>query len=481
MSVTPITAAGTRAPVAPVPPADPLARMSAVEAEQALIGAALINNAVHDLVAGIVQADDFIDPTHRQAWGWIAGEIEAGRRADLRTMAPVCRTWPWPGDDPAGLTAYFARCMAAVPAVISAPDYARAVADMARRREVWLAGQDAQAAALDLMETDVEALATRAMAAMEAASGGRWAGRKHSFDMGDVMDAAFDEIERSHRGEVGARGASTGLATLDEVIGGLARGTFTVVAGRPSMGKSAFAGKLMQGATLRAGDGVALFSLEMAARTWGRRLLADVSGIPLDALHREPSRLMPHLRALKALPIVIDDTGGASLAHVRAGIRRARARCRAKGADLAVVIVDYLQLMAGDPRHGNNRNAEISDISAGLVKCAKDFDVAMVALSQLNRKVEERDDKRPRMADLRDSGAIEQDADNILFLFREAYYLAREGKLDDQPHLAGIAEVIVAKQRDGRAPVTVRTGFDALRSRFFDLRPDDGGGPDAFA
>ena len=296
----------------------------------------------------------------------------------------------------------------------------------------------------------------------------------------------------------GLSGISSGLRDLDEKMGGLQSSDLIIVAGRPAMGKSALATNIsyhvaknykaehQADGSLKVLDGgvVGLFSLEMSAEQLATRIIAEQSGISSERIRRgkiaedEFHRIVEVSRELQSLPLYIDATGGLSIGQVAARARRLK---RQRG--LGLIVIDYLQLLAGSARRASEgRVQEVSEITVGLKALAKELNVPIIALSQLSRQVENRDDKRPQLADLRESGSIEQDADVVLFIYREEYYLARkEPRPNTQEHfdwqeqmnrVTGIAEVIIGKQRHGPTGI-VELQFDATLTKFQNLVKSD--------
>jgi len=315
---------------------------------------------------------------------------------------------------------------------------------------------------------------------------------------GEATKEALQLAEKALNSGGHLSGFTTGLDSLNSKIGGLHKSDLIIVAGRPGMGKSSLATNIGFAAAKRslqdkedgietaksAGAAVALFSLEMSADQLATRILAEQSGISSENLRmgrisqQEFRSLARAAAELQSLPLYIDDTPGLTIAALRARARRLK---RQKG--IGVVIVDYLQLLQGTGKSSNdNRVNEISEISRGLKTLAKELDVPVVALSQLSRAVEQREDKRPQLSDLRESGSIEQDADIVLFIYREDYYLAARQPADDHPEadkwreemarVYGLAEVIVAKQRHGSTG-KVRLRFEAKITKFSDLAEGD--------
>jgi replicative DNA helicase len=316
-------------------------------------------------------------------------------------------------------------------------------------------------------------------------------GRAKSFS--DATKEALEMAERALNSGGHLSGFTTGLESLNSKIGGLHKSDLMIVAGRPGMGKSSLATNIGFACAQRflrdqedgiepaksAGAPVALFSLEMSADQLATRILAEESGISSENLRmgkisqQEFRHLARAAAELQSLPLYIDDTPGLTIAALRTRARRLK---RQKG--IGMVIIDYLQLLQGSGRGSNdNRVQEISEISRGLKQLAKELDVPVMALSQLSRAVEQREDKRPQLSDLRESGSIEQDADIVLFIYREDYYLAAKQPGDDHPEFAawqeemarayGKAEVIVAKQRHGSTG-KIRLKFDAKITKFSD-------------
>jgi replicative DNA helicase len=316
-------------------------------------------------------------------------------------------------------------------------------------------------------------------------------GKAKSF--AEATKEALEMAERALNSGGHLSGFTTGLESLNSKIGGLHKSDLVIVAGRPGMGKSSLATNIAFAAAQRllrdredgiepaksAGTAVALFSLEMSADQLATRILAEQSGISSENLRmgrisqQEFRQLARAAAELQSLPLYLDDTPGLTIAALRTRARRLK---RQKG--IGMVIVDYLQLLQGTGRSSNdNRVNEISEISRGLKTLAKELDVPVVALSQLSRAVEQREDKRPQLSDLRESGSIEQDADIVLFIYREDYYLAAKQPADDHPEIDkwreemarvyGMAEVIVAKQRHGSTG-KVRLKFDSRITKFSD-------------
>jgi replicative DNA helicase len=392
-----------------------------------------------------------------------------------------------------GGPAYLAQLTGSGAAVIGARDFAGQVYDLALLRALIGVGRDLVEGALDTSE-DVAPLAQIERAETElykVAEEGGAEGKAKSFS--DATKEALEMAERALNSGGHLSGFTTGLESLNAKIGGLHKSDLIIVAGRPGMGKSALGTNIAFAAARRflkdAEDGIepsksagapaALFSLEMSADQLATRILAEQSGISSENLRmgrisqQEFRHLARAAAELQSLPLYIDDTPGLTIAALRTRARRLK---RQKG--IGLVVVDYLQLLQGSGKNSNdNRVQEISEISRGLKQLAKELDLPVIGLSQLSRAVEQREDKRPQLSDLRESGSIEQDADIVLFIYREDYYLAAHQPTDDHPDFAewkekmerayGRAEVIVAKQRHG-ATGKVHLKFDSRITKFSD-------------
>ncbi len=450
----------------------------ASQAEQALLGAVLLDNAAYDLAADRVAADDFGEPVHGRIWAAIAALAARGERATPVTLLPF-----FEGDEAladVGGAGYLGRLVAAAVGVASAADYARAVRDAAVRRRLAAVGE---AIVERARRPDPDETAAAQVEAAEAALYDL-AERREGGGPRPLDEALGPAADRAGAG--GARGLGTGFRDLDRLTGGLRPGQLAVLAGRPSMGKSALAGQI---AAHVAGLGVTvlLFSLEMSADELAERHLARVADLNLHALRTGRLDAAGRAAARSAAErgtggrFHVDDQAGLGVAAMRTRARRVRRR-----AGLGLVVVDYLQLVgvSAEVRRKASTVAEVSEASSGLKALAKDLGVPVLAVSQLSRAVEARDDKRPQLADLRESGAIEQDADLVMFVYRESYYLARRKPAASKPAALadweaemaaakGKAEVILAKSRNG--PVgTVALRFDAGRARFQDLERAEG-------
>jgi len=463
-----------------------------VEAEAALLGALMIDNRIVEDVQLKLQPHHFYEPLHGRIYEAILRMTDANRIANPVTLRPL-----FDSDESikeVGGPAYLAQLTGSGAAVIGARDFAQQIYDLALLRALVGVGRDLVEGALDTSE-DVAPLAQIERAETElykVAEEGGAEGRAKSFS--DATKEALEMAERALNSGGHLSGFTTGLESLNSKIGGLHKSDLIIVAGRPGMGKSSLATNIGFACAQRllrdredgveqaksAGTPVALFSLEMSADQLATRILAEQSGISSENLRmgrisqQEFRQLARAAAELQSLPLYIDDTPGLTIAALRTRARRLK---RQKG--IGMVIIDYLQLLQGSGRGsaGDNRVQEISEISRGLKQLAKELDVPVMALSQLSRAVEQREDKRPQLSDLRESGSIEQDADIVIFIYREDYYLAAKQPADDHPDAAawreemernyGKAEIIVAKQRHGSTG-KVRVKFDSRITKFSD-------------
>lgn len=463
-----------------------------IEAEQALLGAILVNNDAADRVTAFLQPQHFYDPLHGRIFEHAIKLISAGKRA-----SPVTLKTFFENEEPLSpdLTApqYLGRLAATATTVINAEDYGRTVYDLAVRRDLILIGEDMVNTAFD---SPVDAapgmqIEDAEQRLFELAETGKYGSGFEPFT--SALVEAIDMAANAYKRDGGLSGIATGFKDVDLRMGGLQASDLIIIAGRPSMGKTALATNIAyhvarahktdhkSDGTEETVDGavVGFFSLEMSAEQLATRIIAEQSAIPSERIRRgkiskdEFDRLVDASQNLQALPLYIDQTGGISVAQLAARARRLK---RQKG--LGLIIVDYLQLLTGSSRRSSeNRVQEITEITTRLKALAKELNVPIIALSQLSRQVEQREDKRPQLSDLRESGSIEQDADVVMFVFREEYYVERRQPREGTPeHLAwqdemaaveGLAETIIAKQRHGPTG-TIRLAFQADVTRFSD-------------
>ena len=463
-----------------------------IEAEQALLGALLVNNESYYRVSDFLEAAHFYEPIHQQIFDIASQLIRAGKVA-----SPVTLKTFLPADfDIGGLNAsqYLARLAAEATTVINAADYGRTINDLAIRRNLIRIGESMVNVAFDAPVDFAprEQIEEVERNLYELAETGKYGGGFQRF--AQALTTAVDMAARAYQRDGKLSGLATGLKDLDIKMGGLQPSDLIIVAGRPGMGKTALATNLAynvarawQGETRADGhmhtiNGgiVGFFSLEMSAEQLATRIIAERTGIPSSTIRRggiteaDFEQIKDHAIELQNLPFHVDETGGLTVAQLAARARRLK---RQRGLDL--LVVDYIQLLQGSSRRASeNRVQEVTEITTSLKALAKELNIPILALSQLSRQVESRDDKRPQLSDLRESGSIEQDADVVLFVFREEYYLSnKEPRPGSEEHLKwqtdmaavhGKAELIIGKQRHGPTG-TVQLQFDAAVTRFGDL------------
>ena len=462
-----------------------------IEAEQQLLGAILTNNDLFDRVASIVRADHFYDPVHARIFETASARIAKNSLASPVTLKAFM-------EDDSGLAelggpAYLVRLAGAAISSFAVRDYAEMIYDLAIRRELITVGNDiaAKAARVDVDSEPKEQIVDAEQKLYALAEQGQTEQGFQSF-----LTAVTDAVKvanAAYQREGGLAGVSTGLVDMDKKLGGLHRSDLLILAGRPSMGKTSLATNVAfniaraykKGITASGEEGaidggvVGFFSLEMSAEQLATRILSEVAEIPSNQIRRgnftesEFRRIVDAAKELEAAPLFIDDTPALPISQLAARARRLK---RTHGLD--ALFIDYLQLVRGTGRSENRVN-EISEITMGLKAIAKELDIPVIALSQLSRQVENREDKRPQLSDLRESGSIEQDADVVMFVFREEYYKEREKPGDheldkmgiwqeEMERLHGKAEVVIGKQRHG--PIgTVELSFEGQFTRFGNL------------
>ena len=460
-----------------------------LEAEQALLGAILVNNEAVDRVSGFLKLVHFFDPLHGRIFEAASKLIMGGKRA-----TPITLKTFFQNDEPVGdlsVPQYLGRLAANATTIINAEDYGRTVYDLAVRRQLIEIGETMVNTAYDSPidappSTQIEGAEQQLY---ELAETGKYGTGFEPFS--SALTDAIDMAANAYRRDGGLSGLATGFTDLDQRMGGLQASDLVIIAGRPSMGKTALATNIAyhvakayaanpDGDTPLDGAVVGFFSLEMSAEQLATRIIAEQSYIPSERIRRgridsdEFDRIVEVSQELQNLPLFIDQTGGISVAQLAARARRLK---RQRG--LGFVIVDYLQLLSGSSKRAQEgRVQEVTEITTGLKALAKELHVPILALSQLSRQVENREDKRPQLADLRESGSIEQDADVVMFVFREEYYLERsQPRENTEEHrqwqeamnaVTGKADVIIGKQRHGPTG-TVTLQFTPEFTRFSNL------------
>jgi replicative DNA helicase len=466
-----------------------------IEAEQSLLGAILVNNEALYRVSDFLEPAHFFEPIHQQIYDIARSLVRTGKLA-----SPVTLKTFLPADiDIAGLSVsqYLARLAAEATTIINAADYGRTVYDLAIRRELIQIGEEmvneAYDAAVDATPRAQIEDAERRL--YDLAETGKYGGGFQKFET--ALTVAVDMAARAYQRDGKLSGLATGLKDLDSKMGGLQASDLIIVAGRPGMGKTALATNIAYNVArawrgeVRAdghidtvnGGIVGFFSLEMSAEQLATRIIAEQTSIPSSTIRRggigerDFEKIKDVVADLQQLPFYIDETGGLTVAQLAARARRLK---RQRGLDL--LVIDYIQLLQGSSRRSQeNRVQEVTEITTNLKALAKELNVPIMALSQLSRQVENRDDKRPQLSDLRESGSIEQDADVVMFVFREEYYLSnKEPRPGSDEHLKwqtemaavhGKAEIIIGKQRHGPTG-TIGLQFDAEVTRFDNLARD---------
>ena len=474
-----------------------------IEAEQQLLGAILTNNDIFDRIAAIVKPEHFFEPVHQRIYEVAIARIQKNALASPVTLKVFLEEDE--GLKELGGPAYLARLAGSAIAAYAARDYAQMIYELAIRRELIRLGGDISARAKTMVVEDdpKEQITAAEQKLYNLAEQGQ--ADKGFVSFLKAVTEAVSSANAAYQREGGLAGVSTGLRDLDKKLGGLHPSDLLILAGRPSMGKTSLATNIAfniakaykrgirhdgsEGAVQ--GGVVGFFSLEMSAEQLAARVLSEASEVPSEQIRRgdmtetEFRRFVEAAKALETCPLYIDDTPALPISQVAARCRRLK---RTHGLD--VVMVDYLQLLRGTGK-GENRVQEIAEISMGLKAIAKELNIPVVALSQLSRTVESREDKRPQLSDLRESGSIEQDADVVMFVYRDEYYREREKPSDHEldkmaewqavmEKVHGKAEVIIGKQRHG--PIgAVELAFEGRFTRFSDLaQPWQGNGADGF-
>src|ERR1700759_5371225 len=467
-----------------------------IEAEQGLLGSILVNNDAFYRASDFLEPKHFFEPLHLTIYETAGSLIRMGKVATpvtLKTFLPA-------ETDIGGMTVgqYLARLAAEATTIINALDYGRAIYDLSLRRNLIGIGEDMVNVAFDAPvdfapRAQIEDAERRLY---ELAESGRYDGGFQRF--AQALTIAVDMAAKGFQRDGKLSGIATGLRDLDIKMGGLQPSDLIIVAGRPGMGKTALGtniaynvakahrSEVQVDGTMKSVNGgiVGFFSCEMSAEQLATRILAEQTSIASSLIRRggipeaDFEKIRDYSIKLQSLPLYVDETGGLSISQLTARARRLK---RQKGLD--VIVVDYIQLLQGSGKRGNdNRVQEVTEITTSLKALAKELNVPVVALSQLSRQVESRDDKHPQLSDLRESGSIEQDADVVLFVYREEYYLQnKEPKPGTPEHqkwqldmelALGKAEVIIAKQRHGPTG-TVKLQFEGQFTRFSDFVEED--------
>ena len=467
-----------------------------IEAEQALLGAILVNNEACDRVSAFLEPEHFYEPLHARIYEAAATLIRAGKLA-----SPVTLKTYFDADEALseiGGPAYLARLAASATTIINADEYGRTIYELAQRRRLITIGEDIVNGSYDapVNVTPRDLIEQAEQELYSIAESGKFGKGFQAF--GTALINAVDMAAKAYERDGGLSGISSGLTDIDRKMGGLQASDLIIVAARPAMGKTSLATNIAYAVAeaydphyradgsidVKEGGVVAFFSLEMSAEQLATRIISEQANISSEQIRRgkiaedEFHKIVQVSQELQNLPLYIDDTGGINISQLAARARRLK---RQKG--LGLIVVDYLQLLAGSARRASEgRVQEITEITTGLKALAKELEVPVLALSQLSRQVEQRDDKRPQLADLRESGSIEQDADVVLFIYREEYYLQRRQPRENTPEffewqeemdrVTGLAEVIIGKQRHGPTG-TIKLVFEGAVTKFQNYIGDD--------
>lgn len=437
-----------------------------LESEQCVLGAILLNNEAYVRVSDIITAADFSEPIHQKIFGVAAQMIDAGSKVSLITIKAFIDDHNL-GEITVGQ--YLARLCAEATTIINAPDYAKVIREMADRRRI----AEIARALFPAADTDAGQLATEAIEALDAVASSTSSAALPAVSMGTALDRAVDGIAKAYQSGNRIIGLPTGLKDLDAQMGGLMPGNLIILAGRPGMGKSAVLTSILRNAA-RKNYRCMASSLEMSAEEIAERMISDTifdfpcQNLPYSDLrtgnfHGDMFQYVCDARDMnRALPIKIEEQAGMTMSQIATRARRMKRS--PEGLDL--LAIDHLDLVKPSGRYQGNKVYELGEITAATKALAKELKIPVILLCQLNRKVEEREDKRPTLADLRSSGSIEQDADAVIFLYREEYYLQHNKPKEDTPeYLTWLDKsldaknklvAIIAKQRMGpTGPVTL--------------------------
>jgi replicative DNA helicase len=435
-----------------------------LDAERTILGAILLDNAAHAEAAEFLKSDDFSLDSHRRIFLRMTELIDTGRTVDIVTLSNELARYK--EVESVGGVAYLASLTEGLPRRPVIEDYVRIVKDKGMLRRLMGICSAAIAKAADQSQDAIGVLDETESQLLEVSQASLNQGLQ-PIDI--IIRDSFGSIDNLYKQSREVSGLATGFTDFDRMTSGLQKGELIIIAARPSMGKTALAINIAENAALRYASVVAIFSLEMSRESLLRRMLASQASVDQQKIQKgffgrvEQEKLQTALSQLVDARIFIDDSAGATVSEMRAKARRLKQN--AGGLDL--VMVDYLQLMSatlpGASRKGyENRVQEVSAISRGLKAMAKELQVPVIALSQLSRSNEKRDDKRPMLSDLRESGSIEQDADVVAFIHRESYYNRDENMADADKSKA---EIIIAKQRNGPTGI-VQMHWNAAFTRF---------------
>ena len=454
-----------------------------IEAEQALLGSILVNNDIIDEISNTIKSYIFFDPAHIKIYDVIVNLNNRGMIANPITLKNFFEKDNMLNE--VGGTEYLVKLTRFSSSSKQAVDYAKIIHEMYLRRQLILISDKLSSETLNASSKEQNAesiIEGTEKSLFDLAERGSFSQSFIQFNK--ALDQTIQMATLAMQNDQGIVGVPTGLSELDEKLGGLHKSDLIILAGRPSMGKTALATNIAYNAAQnilkrQEKSSIAFFSLEMSSEQLSTRILSEQARIRSDDIRRgkvteeEINRYIETSRNIYNLPLYIDETPAITIATLS---NRARRIKRLNG--LSLVVVDYIQLMRSNANKSDNRVQEISEITQGLKALAKELAVPVLALSQLSRAVEQRDDKQPQLADLRESGSIEQDADVVMFVYREEYYLERkQPKLGSIEHaewqskmndVNGLADIILGKQRHGPTG-TVKVEFEGIYTKFKDL------------
>ena len=430
-----------------------------IVAEKSVLGAIMLSDAILPEIMTIIRPQDFYEPAHQTIFTAILNLYDNHKSIDLVTVTAMLREMKALKDVGGG--AYLAELTNFVRTTSHAKDYAEIIEQNSLRRKLVKAGAEITNKAFEESENVDELIGAVERELYEVSDK---MGKSDCVSMSSLLSDAFDRIEMLHNNKGVLRGLKTGFADLDNITAGLQKGDLVVVGARPAMGKTTFAQNLAMNIALT-GKKVLFFSMEMASNEIVDRMISESSGVKSwnmrtgNLTDEEFAKIGEALGEMDELPIFIDDTSSMTITELRNKARRAK-----HNHDIDVVIIDYLQLINGSDRYAGNRVQEVTEISRGLKILARELEVPVVALAQLSRNVTGRDDPRPVLSDLRESGSIEQDADLVMFLHRVDYYHMNE----DNYEPTNITELLIQKHRHG-AIGKVELYFNKEISRFMSL------------
>ena len=451
-----------------------------IEAEQSVIGSILVTNEIFDEISTIISYINFYDPMHQKIYNAIENLIYKGMLANPITL----KNYFEDEKDDLDVPEYLVKITKFSTSIRQAIEYSKIIYDMFVRRElIKISEQTIDSAKINDLDTSGQNIIENSERLLfDLAEKGSFNSSLVKFD--DAMKQTIEMASAAYKNEEGIVGVPTGLRDLDDKLGGLHQSDLVIIAGRPSMGKTSLATNIAFNAAKHIQDNgkkssIAFFSLEMSSEQLSTRILSEQARIGSNDIRRgrisdeQFDQFLETSKNIAELPLFIDETPAISIAAMS---NRARRIKRLHGLDM--IVVDYIQLMRGTTYNKDGRVQEISQITQGLKAIAKELGVPVVALSQLSRQVEQRDDHKPQLADLRESGSIEQDADVVMFVYREAYYLERkQPKLGSIEHaewqskmndVNGLADIILGKQRHGPTGV-VKVEFEGIYTKFKDL------------